>query len=146
MNADSLYAVFIEARNKDERVQWVAFPRLDYEIAGQDVVKFDHDDTRVAFMKRRLSGSKSRSVWKFFNHANNDPLHAQLVQYGSTEWTIIDPVVVKLHLDDYQRIWGRAPHQNKWSPSTPYKVLRHIEKVTVQQGYRLTGAPGSTNL
>ena len=146
MNADSLYAVFIEARNKDERVQWVAFPKIDYEIAGQDVVKFHLDDTRVAFMKRRLSGGKSRSVWKFFNHGNSEPLHSQLDQYGSTEWAIIDPVVVKLHLDDYQRIWGRSPHQNAWSPSTPYKVLRHIEKVTVQQGYRLTGAPGSTNL
>ena len=130
---DGLFAVFLEARLGEKRTQWMVFPPAapGHGLEGPT-------DGRGRCIKRRLDHGGHRAKWD----TKTAPAHSeiektvldQLGQYASTGWTIMEPVVISLDEDDYQKAWAAG------SADTPYKALRHVEAVTRKRGYRITGA------
>jgi hypothetical protein len=127
---NALWAVFLEATDGVQRVQWMLFPpcRAEHGAAWAE--------GQGRFIKRRLEKAGHRAKWKTITKpsaaAAELKLKSELEQYESTGWVLKQPILIVLEEDDYLKAWAGA------ETSTPYKALRHVEKVAMQRGYRLT--------
>jgi hypothetical protein len=132
-----LFLLFQQARGTGmanavgQTVQWLSFPPPLEELGVEGPLEVSR------FLKRRRMFPTQKPTWSTIPSTSRGGAAAKLKlemdQYLSTGWEFFQPVVVQLPLDDYLKLWkpGKA--------ETPYKVLRHVEAVTVKQGYRLTG-------
>lgn len=127
---NALWAVFLEATDGVQRVQWMLFPPC----------KAEHGATWAEgngrFIKRRIEKAGHRAKWKTTTKPSSvlaeSKLESELIQYESTGWVFKQPILIVLEHDDYLKAWNGA------EASTPYKALRHVEKVAMKRGYRLT--------
>lgn len=131
-SSDRLWAVFLEARSGNQRTQWLVFPPRLTEILGGAHGREGYG----RFIKRRIEYKGHKAKWQTTTKPASSLLLStvkdQLAQYESTGWVILDPILIRLEEDDYAKAWAGA------DATTPYKALRHVEKVALKRGYRLT--------
>lgn len=127
---NALWAVFLEATDGVQRVQWMLFPPCQAEHGATWA------EGNGRFIKRRIEKAGHRAKWKTITKPSaslaEHKLKSELEQYESTGWVLKQPILIVLEQDDYEKAWAGA------EASTPYKAIRHVEKVAVQRGYRLT--------
>lgn len=126
----AVFAAFFEARRGSSKTQWLLLPPSVKDLGSEC------PDGYGRFLRRALVPAKPKAAWttltKPLAEELNQKLKQELVQYESTDWNILDPVVIALELDDYALGWRSG------NASTPQKALRHIEAQTKKRGYRLT--------
>ena len=129
-NDRGLYAAFFEATNGVKTAQWMLFPTSLSEHGSKC------SEGLGRFMKRRLDYADHRAKWATTQKPNwrdvNRKLSLELDQYESTGWVLRQPIVIALEVDDYQKAW-----ENEFKIITPYKALRHVNKVALSRGYKV---------
>lgn len=129
-----LWAVFLEARNGDKRTQWMLFPPRDSTLGATGPAP----EGQGRVIKRAMVYKGHKAKWDTIRKPSQGlmahELKSQLDQYEASGWVLLQPVLIALDEDDYQKVWEREN-----DVSTPYKALRHVEAVTKKRGYRLTG-------
>jgi hypothetical protein len=106
--AQDLWAVFIEARMGGKRVQWFWFPPSSAELGS----KLESAEGHGRFIKRRTEKPGDVAAWKTTTKPSvglaAHQLELELAQYETTNWTLMEPIVIPLELDDYQKAWAAA--------------------------------------
>lgn len=128
---NQLWAVFLEATDGVQRVQWMLFPPCLAEHGATWA------EGQGRFIKRRIEKAGHRAKWKTITKHSAEmaayKLKSELAQYESTGWVLKQPILIVLEQDDYEKAWAGA------ETKTPYKSLRHVEAIALKRGYRLTG-------
>ena len=128
-NDTRLFAMYVEAFQGQKRVQWMIYP----PALGEHGAALPEGTGR--FMKRRLDREGHRAKWKTTDRSTmsvlNNKLALEFDQYESTEWVFRAPIVIAIEEDDYAKAMGKEL-------STPYKALRHVNKVAVSRGYSVS--------
>lgn len=132
-----LWATFLEATSQPadggfaHRVQWMIFPPCIAEFGG--------DPGHAGYgryIKRRFTRAGHKPKWETKTAPTAEDttrlISAALEQYESMGWVLRQPILIELEQDDYAKAWAGA------LASTPYKALRHVEKIALARGYRLT--------
>lgn len=132
------YAVFCEARKAGTRAQYVVYAP-NPAIIGHGL-KNSFDGGSV-MMRRTLSPSKGRAKWSWYratSPAIATELVDRLVGHDNAGWTVMEPVLVFIEDDDFKRVYS-VTDSDRWSPRTPYKMLRAVDRILAPRGYRVTG-------
>lgn len=134
------YAVLCEFRKAGTRLQYVMYPPEPL------MTKLDLKNTvfgsNMAMMHRSLSETKNRAKWLWSIGTDQKitrELSAQIARHETAGWKIMDPVLVRIEDDDFRKVYT-ITDTARWSPRTPYKMLRAVDRILTPRGYRVTGA------
>lgn len=116
---DNLYMMYLQAVHGDYRRQWIVIPPNTPSLDSGNSGGMFKMLTRV----QTFAGNRSKWVHSLVNET--DFLNLVVKNYDNDDWTFIDPIVVKLEVDDYRKMWDGE---------TSHKAIRAVDRALAPYG------------
>lgn len=116
---DNLYMMYLQAVHGDYRRQWIVIPPNTPSLdSGNSGGMF-----KMLSRVQMFAGNRSKWVHSLINET--DFLNLEVSRHGNDDWTFIDPIVVKLEVDDYRKMWDGE---------TSHKAIRAVDRALAPYG------------
>lgn len=118
VSEESLFMTYFQCTKGDRRRQWIVIP--------PGVSALDTQDSAGQFriLSRTQEFVGNRSKW-FHNQGDALSIVTSISNRGKEGWTFHSPIVVKLEVDDYRKMW---------SGETSHKAIRAVDRAIAPYG------------
>lgn len=123
----NLFGMYVQAVKGNVRYQWVIFPPA---IEALGVKELRGMAPKFAYIQRTQQHEGNRSKWYHMRQWDSStPFEQTLQSHIEKGYTVSEPVVVPLELDDYLAVWNNR--------ETPHKYLRAVDRVLQPLGLKI---------
>lgn len=123
--ATNLYGIYMQATKGAVRQQWIILPPPLTSLGVKNLGR--GAEPLFMYLNRTQQYAGNRSKWFHMKQWHtSDTLTSEFKKLLDDGWSVIDPVVVPIEVDDYLAVWNER--------KTPHKYIRAIDRVINPMG------------